>query len=415
MRNTKFLLTPLPQNAAKGYGRPDRAWAVSFHRTNYQGQLVRARAYFKTKIEAADFCAEKKAEKASMGNLAAGLSDAFKREALACADKLRPYGHTLTEAVDAFVRDLELAGASKTVSETVTHLIAAARASGCSPRHLASLESILGAFTRSFGQAKVSTVRHQAIQAWLEGRKVGGDDAKEKARSISPVSFNTMRRYISLLFSHAVDQDWAVGNPVKKVKPKKVKERSARLLTPEHLRLILEAADDTLRPILAIQALCPVRVAEAAALKWSDILPGGHLRIEASTAKTGKRRTIPLRPSLLRYLLKHRKDSGFIYGGETGASANAMGQQIKLRVRKALPGVPWERNALRASSVSYRLAETQNQASTALEAGHSVSVMESKYKELATPDDALRWFSVDPDSPRGEVIVMPKLKRKKAQ
>lgn len=415
MRNTKYLLVPRQQNAAKSYGRPDRAWAVSFHRTNEQGQLVLSRRYFKAKTEAADFCAEKKAEKTSLGNLAAGLSDAFKREALACADKLRPYGHTLTDAVDAFVRDLELAGASKTVSETVSHLIAANRASGCSQRHLSSLESILGAFARSFGQAKVSTVRHQAIQAWLEGRKIGGDDAKEKARSLSPVSFNTMRRYISLLFSHAVDQDWAVGNPIKKIKPKKIKERSTRLLTPEHLRLILDAADETLRPILAIQALCPVRVAEAAALKWSDILPGGHLKIEASTSKTGKRRTIPLRPLLLRYLLKHRRESGYIYGGESGASANAMGQQIKLRVRKALPDVPWERNALRASSVSYRLAETQNQASTALEAGHSVSVMESKYKELATPEEAVRWFEVDPENPLGKVIEMPRAKRRKAQ
>ncbi len=409
MRNTKYILTPLAQKWAKKAGRPDRAWAVSFHRLNDQGVLVLARSYFRSKSEAADFCAERKADKASMGNLAAGLSDDFKREALACADKLRPYGHTLTDAVDSFVRELELAGVSKTVSDAVNHLISATRASGCSDKHLRSLESILGAFVRAFGKAKVSTVRHQAIMAWLDGYRT------KQGKPLAPVSFNTMRRYVSLLFSYAMDQDWATANPVRKVKQRKVKDRPLRLISPEDLRLILSAADEDLRPILAIQAFCPVRVAEAAALKWSDILPGGHLRIEASASKTGMRRTIPLRPALLRYLLKRRREGGFIYGGDNGATANTMGKQIKARVRSALPGVAWERNALRASSVSYRLAESQDLAATALEAGHTPDMLRRQYQQLTTPDEAVLWFAVDPENPHGEVIIMPKAKSRKAR
>jgi len=46
MRNTKYILTPLPQKWAKDAGRPDRAWAVSYHRLNDQGALVLARSYF---------------------------------------------------------------------------------------------------------------------------------------------------------------------------------------------------------------------------------------------------------------------------------------------------------------------------------------------------------------------------------
>lgn len=410
MRNTKYILTPLPQKWAKDAGRPDRAWAVSFHRLNDRGELVLARSYFRSKAEASDFCAERKADKTSLGNLAAGLSDDFKREALACADKLRPYGHTLTDAVDAFVRDLELAGASKTVGDAVNHLIAATRSSGCSEKHMRALESILGAFVRSFGKAKVSTVRHPAVQAWLDEYRT------KKGKPLAPVSFNTMRRYLSLLFSHAMDQDWATANPVRKVKQRKIKDRPHRLISPEDLRLILSAADEDLRPILALQAFCPVRVAEAASLKWSDILPGGHLRIEASVAKTGMRRTIPIRPALLRYLLKRRQESGFIYGGEYGTTADAMGQQIKARVRSTLPGVTWERNALRASSVSYRLAETQDLAATALEAGHTPDMLRRQYQQLTTPDEAARWYAVDPENPAAKVIAFrPKVKRRKAE
>jgi hypothetical protein len=91
-----------------------------------------------------------------------------------------------------------------------------------------------------------------------------------------------------------------------------------------------------------------------------------------------------------------------------------MGQQIKTRVRSTLPGVTWERNALRASSVSYRLAETQDLAATALEAGHTPDMLRRQYQQLTTPDEAARWFAVDPEDPQGSVIAMPSSKRRKA-
>jgi hypothetical protein len=127
------------------------------------------------------------------------------------------------------------------------------------------------------------------------------------------------------------------------------------------------------------------------------------------------RRTIPIRDTLLRYLVKRRKPSGYIYGGEAGATPNALVQQIKARVRSALPGVVWGKNAMRASCVSYRLAETQDLQRTALEAGHTPDVLRSKYQQLTTPDEAVRWFAVDPDSPQGAVVSMPQPKRRKAQ
>lgn len=410
MRNHKLLLTPLFQKWAKARGRPDRAWAVSFHRMEPSGEIVSARRYFRTKAEAMDFCAEKQAERATLGNLAAGLSDDFKREAMACAEKLRPYGRTLTDAVDALVRDLEIAGASKTVQETLTHHKAAAKASGCGKRHVESIGYICDPFADAFGQRKVSTLRAPEIHAWLEGRK-----ARSGARAgepLSPVAFNTYRNYLSGLFSHAVDQGWAESNPMQRVKARKVRERPVRLLSPGDLRRILDAADETLRPILAIQALCPVRTAEAARLRWEDILPGGHLRIEADRAKTGMRRTIRMRDTLLRYLLKRRKPSGFIYGGENGATPDTMGHAIRARVRDALPDLAWGKNALRASCVSYLLAETQDLQRTALEAGHSPDVLRSKYQQLTTPDEAALWFAVDPENPRGEVVRMPKRRRR---
>ena len=107
-----------------------------------------------------------------------------------------------------------------------------------------------------------------------------------------------------------------------------------------------------------------------------------------------------------------RQASGYIYGGEAGATPNAMVQAIRMRVRAALPDLAWGKNALRASCVSYLLAETQDLQRTALEAGHSPDVLRSKYQQLTTPDEAALWFAVDPENPRGEVVRMPKRGRR---
>jgi len=45
------------------------------------------------------------------------------------------------------------------------------------------------------------------------------------------------------------------------------------------------------------------------------------------------------------------------------------------------------------------LAETQNVAQTALGAGNSPKIIFSNYRELVKPADAVKWFSVEPETP----------------
>jgi hypothetical protein len=56
----------------------------------------------------------------------------------------------------------------------------------------------------------------------------------------------------------------------------------------------------------------------------------------------------------------------------------------------------WKHNALRHSFISYRVAQTQNVAQVALEAGNSPRVVFSNYRELVRPVDAERWFAISP-------------------
>ena len=77
-------------------------------------------------------------------------------------------------------------------------------------------------------------------------------------------------------------------------------------------------------------------------------------------------------------------------------------------VKKACPGVNWASNALRASALSYRLAETKDAAATALEMGNSPTVLLRDYRELTTEAEAKEWFEVNPGEPQGKVATLPK-------
>jgi hypothetical protein len=60
----------------------------------------------------------------------------------------------------------------------------------------------------------------------------------------------------------------------------------------------------------------------------------------------------------------------------------------------------WKHKALRHSFISYRVAQTQNVAQVALEAGNSPQMIFRHYRELVRPADAKMWFSLAPGKGR---------------
>ena len=60
-------------------------------------------------------------------------------------------------------------------------------------------------------------------------------------------------------------------------------------------------------------------------------------------------------------------------------------------------GLEWRDNALRHSFVSYRLADVQDVARVALEAGNSPAMIFQHYRELVRPAEGARWFQIRPE------------------
>jgi len=65
-------------------------------------------------------------------------------------------------------------------------------------------------------------------------------------------------------------------------------------------------------------------------------------------------------------------------------------------------------NGLRHSFCTYRLADIQNSAQVALEAGNSPNMLFKHYRELATKQAAEAWFAVRPTGEAKNVIPIRK-------
>jgi hypothetical protein len=251
---------------------------------------------------------------------------------------------------------------------------------------------------------------------------------------MADVTFNTKLRYLRSFFAFCLKKKYAKENPAIELDPKKVTSAVPRLLSPSDLRVILAASDEVIRPALVLQAFCGVRSAELARVEWKDILQSGHLQIGADKAKTAKRRLTPIPSTALRYLLSARKASGAIFpapkveawvkelkeAGDAPSASEVEGRRTDAlnvalhSVKAACPGIKWENNAMRASALSYRLAETKDAAATALEMGNSPAVLLRDYRELTTEEEASAWFAVDPKNPQGKVVRLSEKSKRTA-
>jgi integrase len=140
-------------------------------------------------------------------------------------------------------------------------------------------------------------------------------------------------------------------------------------------------------------------------MKWSRVdLASGYIKIGADIAKNPSRRLIPVSENLRAWLaLRATKDGSIQPAKRTFyklvvEARKAAVAQLALAGEAAPNLDKWPHNALRHSFASYRLALVANAPQVAEEGGHSVQVMKQHYRELVTPDEAVKWFGIFPKS-----------------
>ena len=317
---------------------------------------------------------------------------------------------TLSGVVADYVRAVEVLGSRSIVTACEEYRKSLERQSGFSPsllpdvyaaflkhiekadaseRYLQDCRSRMGRVARAF-RCHIHAITTRELSAWIDGLK------------IAPRTRRNMRTALVTLFSFAKQQ----GNlprdrqteaellPARQRMNSSKREAMIGIYTPADLRKIL-AGPEQLRAVLAVAAFAGIRSAEIHRLTWGNI-KSDHIIVAADRSKTASRRIVPILPALAAWFKKITRGENEERLCKNLSHASAFSRALNAAVRAA--GVEPVHNGFRHSFCTYRLADVQNAAKVALEAGNSPTMLFRHYRELATRKEAKAWFSVTPEA-----------------
>jgi integrase len=311
----------------------------------------------------------------------------------------------IVEAAKEYIRRNPIERPARTVSQVADELIELKTKRKASDRYLQDLKYQLKKLCEKFS-CDVASVTTGDLQLWFDRL----DAAPRTVRNIRSAAAALFR------FAEARCYIGKGDNPAIATEKIKAKNGDAiEIYTPDELARLLAVMPDSIRPAMAIQAFTGIRTAELARLDWQAVkLTRGHIEITAANAKTASRRIVPILPNLAAWLKPHAKKTGGIIPSGADYYHELMRETAGNTKTDTLPAVELKHNALRHSFISYRVAQTQNVAQVALEAGNSPAMIFGHYRELVTADDAKTWFAIAPEQPENIVrtpsrVTMPKV------
>jgi integrase len=347
----------------------------------------RNRRFFKGKAEALTLMRIAEVQQENYGTAALSMSDSLRVEAIECREVLQPYGKTLRDAAKFYLAHLKTITGSRKVREVVINLLAARVADGMSARYLADLRVRLGRFANSYGEEMIAGISAGRVDEWLRGLGVG------------PVTRNTFRRRLAVLFGFAKRRGYLAENPIFDVERAKEQEREVGILSVIETSRLLACASPEMLPFWTIGAFAGLRRAEIERLTWSEVdFEGGVIEVKAAKAKTGSRRLVTMQPNLRKWLTPYRTRVGRVCPVNLQHKINDDRERAGLHTG-------WPQNALRHSFGSYHLANFNDTSKLALEMGNSPAIIFQHYRQLVKPLQAQRYWQIAPTSISGKNVV----------
>jgi integrase len=329
---------------------------------------------------------------------------------------LRPLGVPLTEAVRqfAFARkrlngEGEIAEAVNfylahkaeaklpeiRIPDLVEKLLGDLRNKEKSRRYVLDMQARLNRAAEHF-RGNIGGVRASQIDDWLDSRKGASGRTKNNYRTALITLFSFARQKGYLARGQETEAEFSARHDDK--------GGEIGIYTPEQLEIFLTRIDPRFVPFVAIGAFAGLRSAEIVRLEWPEIrFEQDVVEIKAAKAKTASRRLVPITPALRAWLEPFRQKEGRVLQrvpDEFALAKNfrkAVGE-IKDKNGKALLKIV--HNGLRHSFITYRMAIVKNAGEVALEAGNSPRMIFEHYRELATADEAEKWFARRPSEAR---------------
>lgn len=277
-----------------------------------------------------------------------------------------------------------------TVPYLVAEFLDAKEQDNCSKRYLDDSRLRLKKFVKKF-KGQVQEISSRDVDDYLRGLKVASR-SRDNVHTIlkSLFSYARTRRYLPQSERTAAEI----------IRRTKNKPSVIGILTPPEFAAALKFATRKTLPAFVLGGFCGMRQAEICRLDWSAIDFNRKLiTVNASIAKTSRRRLVPLHDAAAAWLAPIAKASGRVIEYSSPINLSIMMRPV-WKAAKAKN----TQNCLRHSGASYRLAATGNAPQTALELGTSVQMLMQHYRELVTKEDAQTWFAIFPPEHNPETV-----------
>ena len=242
----------------------------------------------------------------------------------------------------------------------------------------------LGWFEKTFPATAVCDLTKDHLDKFMAGRS-----------HLAAKSKNHLRATVKMFLNWCIKKDY-ISQTHRLLDADGMKRQTADssetdFYRPAELQSLLDASNETMRPIIALQGLAGIRLQEAQRLTWQDVFgTPGHIAISATKSKTRSRRLVEICPALAAWLEPHRQQQGQLWTQSRDTYHAAF---VELRESGKIPA---RKNGLRHAFCTYHFAFHGNENLTAAQAGNSPTVIHSAYKGLATKADAEKWFNVTP-------------------
>lgn len=264
---------------------------------------------------------------------------------------------------------------------------------------------MLRRFAGAFPNNAVCDLAKEHVDAFINGLATWKSKSRNGKAVTSAKGRNHHRAAIRQFLQWAVRKDYLARThrlgEADAMRPERANNGDVEFYTPSEFKALLDAAEGSMRAMIAIGRLAGLRTAELLRLTWQDVWRAeNYIEVTAGKAKTRQRRLVEVCPALAAWLEPFRMlTTGKLCElHEVTWQQHFVGLCDKAVVETKGKKVPVTRkpNGLRHAFCTYHFAAHGNENLTAQQAGNSPAMVHQHYKGLATKKEAEAWFNVAP-------------------
>lgn len=334
-------------------------WGVAIYR---DGIRIK-RKYFKTRQEREDFIAENSGD----------LGEQWTQIQELCNEHdLNPL-----EAIKDYIRD-KFPDKTVILKTAIQECLDYKIKTGISKDHLSHVKGFLNKFESEHKGKYLFQFNRHNLENWLLDK------------TSQATTFKNYRSYLNDLFKYSYDREYVRENPVTRIPLLKKQNTPIDFLSVEEAETLMHLNQDYFTPYLALQLFAGIRPSATWRMDQSMLKSDRKIiDLPANIMKGGRRHLMEgLEPNLWEWLKLQNENTW-----------QMTERQLKRRKEKAMEnaGLTHRKNVLRHSFATYLCALDQSTKRCSYLMSHrDLDVIYQNYKEIATQEEAKRFFSIVP-------------------